>query len=313
MRLSSVQEVSMKDMIKKAVNIEPLIFSNGTFQFYGLSEHDADAIIKQLRNALYVDDIIKLNDKFSSDPSRRFQVIGTLIEDLSLCEDIELHDSLNPKLWDSDNNLLPEVIDKAEEIVALFVDQLKEDGIDLIVDDIVIVGSNANYNYTKESDLDIHIIADESFDCSDKHLDIIYNAYKALFNSKYDITINGINTEIYVENKADIARVSSGVYSIKNGWIQNPSRHKIPKIDESAVEKTLQELETEYLDIIEKPELEAIDAFIDKLYELRTAAIKSDGEFGVGNLVFKEFRHLGYLDDLKDLKIQLINKQLSLN
>lgn len=62
----------------------------------------------------------------------------------------------------------------------------------------------------------------------------------------------------------------------------------------------------------ETTQLEQIDNLIDDLYKLRQGSIEKDGEFGIGNLVFKEFRNMGYLDNLKDLKVQLQSKEMSL-
>lgn len=55
-----------------------------------------------------------------------------------------------------------------------------------------------------------------------------------------------------------------------------------------------------------------INKFIEDLYNLRKESITKDGEFGIGNLIFKEFRNKGYLDKLKELKIELENKEMSL-
>ena len=57
---------------------------------------------------------------------------------------------------------------------------------------------------------------------------------------------------------------------------------------------------------------EKINDFIEDLYGLRKESIEKDGEYGLGNLVFKEFRNLGYLDNLKELKNQEKSKELSL-
>ena len=57
---------------------------------------------------------------------------------------------------------------------------------------------------------------------------------------------------------------------------------------------------------------ELISNFIEDLYDLRKESIAKDGEYGIGNLVFKEFRNLGYLDNLKDLKNEERSKELSL-
>lgn len=55
-----------------------------------------------------------------------------------------------------------------------------------------------------------------------------------------------------------------------------------------------------------------VDDFIDSCYEMRQDSISKDGEFGIGNLVFKEMRAKGYLDKLRDIKKDLSSKELSL-
>ncbi len=58
--------------------------------------------------------------------------------------------------------------------------------------------------------------------------------------------------------------------------------------------------------------IQKIDDFINSLYDMRQNSITRDGEFGIGNLVFKECRALGYLDTLREYKKQLSDKKLSL-
>lgn len=57
---------------------------------------------------------------------------------------------------------------------------------------------------------------------------------------------------------------------------------------------------------------EEISKFIEELYNLRKESIANEGEYGLGNLVFKEFRNLGYLDNLKELKNKEKSDELSL-
>ena len=227
-------------------------------------------------------------------------------------EAVEIHDKLNPKIWNEDKGLIPEVRAKILQIVDEFKRLLALDNVELKVADIYLLGSNANYNYNADSDLDIHIIADETFDCSNEHLPIIYNAYKTLFNKKYNLSIKGINAEIYVENKDKLSNVSSGVYSLNNGWIKEPARYEIPEIDQLAIDRKVQFWEDKYYQVIENPSIEKVDKYLDDIYELRQNSIQSEGEFGEGNLVFKEIRRLGYLDELRDLKTDLVSKDLSL-
>lgn len=58
--------------------------------------------------------------------------------------------------------------------------------------------------------------------------------------------------------------------------------------------------------------LEQIDNLIEDIYNLRKEGMEEDGEYSIKNLIFKEFRNLGYLDNLKDLRKKEISKDLSL-
>lgn len=117
----------------------------------------------------------------------------------SLEEDIEKHEDLNPLLFENDE-LKPEIKEAIEKIVSQFVEDLKTDSVKIDVKDVILVGSNVSYNYTKDSDLDIHIIVDkDTLDCDPELYTLLYGAYRSLFNKNYDITIRGIPVEIYVE------------------------------------------------------------------------------------------------------------------
>ena len=81
-----------------------------------------------------------------------------------------------------------------------FSNALEQDGIKLDIKDVRIIGSNASYNYTAQSDIDLHIFADLSVYPDQEELATkVYNAYKSLWNNKYDPVIKGHTVEIYVE------------------------------------------------------------------------------------------------------------------
>ena len=229
-------------------------------------------------------------------------------------EDIEKHDTLNPKLFDGEE-LRPEVKETIQKIADEFLKELNNDGIKFTLKDIVLLGSNVSYNYTKDSDLDIHLIADSSgLECPDDLYPLLYSAYRSMFNKNYDITIKGIPAEIYVEMDEAQAK-SNGIYSLNNGWIKHPEQTTIPDLDKEAFDKLFKEWEDKYFSLIERVNEELSDDiydFIEDLYDLRKESIASEGEYGLGNLVFKEFRNLGYLDNLKELRKQEKGKELSL-
>lgn len=152
-------------------------------------------------------------------------------------EDIERHEELNPKLFNADQQLKPEVREKILEIVDAFIENLADSDIPLIIEDIILLGSNASYNYTKDSDLDIHIVAKtEKLKYPVEAYDKLYSAYRSIFNSKFDIKFFKIPVELYVE-VGGVPRVSSGVYSvIKDDWLKKPVLTNIPEIDKKAFE-----------------------------------------------------------------------------
>ena len=45
---------------------------------------------------------------------------------------------------------------------------------------------------------------------------------------------------------------------------------------------------------------------------MRKISLASEGEFGKGNLVFKQFRNNGYIDELKNRKYAYKSKELTL-
>lgn len=244
----------------------------------------------------------------------------TINEDLEngIQEDIEKHDTLNPVLFEKDK-LKPEIRDTALQIVDTFIEMLEERNIPLKIHDIILTGSNANYNYTKDSDIDLHIQADLSqFKGEEKLYAAIYEAYKSLFNTKFEISIYGIPLEIYVEN-IDTKSASNGIYSIKDDrWVKEPEQTEIPEIDMEAFQKEYQPWEERALGILEDIDGDfdtdetPIDEFIDDLYELRIKSLADEGEYSFGNLIFKELRNRGYLDQLKTLKDFVITNKLSL-
>lgn len=237
----------------------------------------------------------------------------------SLNENIEKHDNLNPKLWNEDGTLKEEVHDKILEITNSFMEDLKQDGIKFYLKDIRLVGSNCSYNYTKDSDLDVHLIADSSsLNCPDDLYPLLYSSYRSIFNKNLDINFYGIPVEIYVEVNSEINPSSdiksNGIYSVLNNyWIKEPVQTDIPDINQEEFDNLFTEWEDKYFDLLDANlSSEKIDDFIEDLYDLRKDSITKDGEYGLGNLVFKEFRNLGYLDSLKDLKNDYKGKELSL-
>ena len=241
------------------------------------------------------------------------------LEANKLTEAVEKHNTLNSKLFTKEEQLKDKVRDKMLEIVDEFLADLKEQEIKIKVDDILLIGSNASYNYTKDSDIDLHILADAKATKYEKEVAAaLYSAYRSLFNKNLDIEFYDVPVEIFVETE-DSARVSNGIYSVKkNKWVKKPVQEDIPEYDTKALDELVDKWEAECKELIDdikadklKDEKRVVKMLEDIYDKLRKKGI-AKGEYSVENLAFKELRNKGYLDQFKDYRNELVSKRLSL-
>lgn len=226
-----------------------------------------------------------------------------------LHEGFEVHDTLNPKLWDINSQLmLPEVRQKLIDIVSAFEDYID---VPIHIVDAQVCGSNASYNYTSNSDLDLHVIANfDLMDVPEGLLQQLYNAKKSSFNRETDITIHGIQVEIYVQDiKSQVN--SNGIYSIcDNDWVKEPK--PIKSITKHNTEKEFEKWSDHIQQVLAENDYNAIVDTVNMLYLMRTNSLAVDGEYSKGNQLFKEIRNAGYLKELKDAMLSCLSRQLTL-
>lgn len=225
----------------------------------------------------------------------------------NVLEDFQLHETLNPKLW-KDNKLIPEVRQKLLEISENFEQYVE---IPMHIVDVVLVGSNASYNYTQYSDIDVHLIVNTELTegVPEEIQTLVFNLKKTAFNKEFDIKIKGIPVELYVEDLHSSVQ-SNGIYSIRrNKWVKEPKPITIEKRD------ITQELDawTERINAaITSKDYEQITNVLDALYLMRKNSISIEGEYGRGNEIFKTLRDKGLLSNLKDSMNRCISSNLSL-
>lgn len=227
-----------------------------------------------------------------------------------------MNNELNSKLFNEFDGLKPTIRDALLDVAYQFIEDVKEDTeIDVPISDIILVGSNASYNYTEYSDIDIHIVTDLSkiSRCDPELAGKLMNSERYIFNQNYDIEIQDIEAEVYVED-INSNTISNGIYSIlDNEWI------KYPKIEDTSIDYDIEEFPY-YLNIIDDiKELleysdltsEDIENTIDNIYLMRKYSLAKEGEYGIGNLIFKQIRNIGLLDKLKDKLYELRSDELS--
>lgn len=223
---------------------------------------------------------------------------------------IVFHDELNPKFWNRDKKMLPEVRLHLLQAAKAFYDFIELPK--LKVSDIVVVGSNAAYNYTDLSDLDVHLVVNfDQMACSDI-MENFFGTKKTLWNTQHDISIKGQDVEMYVQDTKALLE-SNGVYSLlKNRWIVEPSHNQPSWDDMAVVAKTnacAEEIETM---MAGEPSENDIDELLYRIHQMRRAGLKAGGEFSTENLAYKSLRNLGYLTRLYDLKGLKQDRKLSI-
>jgi hypothetical protein len=229
-------------------------------------------------------------------------------------------ETLNPEIWDDvesgEPKLKPQIRKALLMIAGEFMDYL---GDDLFVDDVRFTGSLANFNWSKFSDIDLHLYVDfTQFDPEDVEMyKELFTLKKTLFNTTHNITVKGFDVELYAED-IDESHFSSGVYSVMfDTWVHNPEKENV-KIDKEMLLSKTNSMMSQIDSIIEDAEgedydksVKRLDTFKDRLKKFRSSGLEKDGEFSYENLVFKFLRRNGYIQKLFDFKNKLIDKNLS--
>lgn len=225
---------------------------------------------------------------------------------------LKSNEELNPRLWNEKEKLDMEVwraLDRIGKEWAEFANIPKK-----AIKDVILTGGNANYNYTKYSDIDLHLVIDkEMIDCP-AVLDDYLQSKKQLWALTHDIKVKGQPVELYAQDYRDPFRQGQGIYSLQsNKWLQTPARYKIDRKHPEVIRK-VKELMFQIDTLIgsRSDDVAAFKRLKGRLKGMRSAAIEKGGEYAPENLVFKELRNRGYLDKMNDYVRNLEDEDLSL-
>jgi len=219
---------------------------------------------------------------------------------------LQFHDTLNPDLWEGDE-LKPEVKEALLKISEEFVNFLK---IEVEPEEIILLGSSANYNYTEHSDIDLHVIIDFSKVGEDKKLvKGFFDAKKFIWNTQHTIKIYGYEVECYVQDISETNH-STAVYSLTtDSWIKKPSREK-PKIDTQEVLHKAKDFAKRIE--MAKGDAEALNGLKDKLKHMRQSGLDRAGEYSTENIIFKALRNSKHIEKLYTFAKDVFDQELSL-
>ena len=224
-------------------------------------------------------------------------------------------ETLEPKIWPMDKKLRPSIRKKLMEIAQDFYNSLETD---VELKDVTFTGSLANYNWSKYSDVDLHLNID--YNAVNDDYDLVkdyFNSKKSIWNRNHDIFIDGYEVEVYVQDDNEPHK-STGVYSIMNDeWLTEPNRVE-PAFDWADIAKKSEGLmdqidralmlykEKKYSDA-----LQYIEKLKEKIRKFRKAGLDRAGEFSSENIAFKALRRNNYLEKLSNLKHMAYDKLMS--
>lgn len=219
---------------------------------------------------------------------------------------IELHPTLNPKLWDGEH-LKPEV---KEVLMKIASDFKRYIGVPFRVVDVQVAGGNANYTYTEFSDLDLHLIADfDSVNC-DREAAELFDSKRLLYKEQYDISVNDIPVELYVED-LDHPAVSSSYSIVQDRWIRAPKK-EVAEIDREELARMTAVWHTVIQHAIKTADRQHLSKVLYLLRKYRKMGLARGGEFSVPNLVYKSLRNDTTIKGLTKLLDRLHSQELSI-
>lgn len=232
-------------------------------------------------------------------------------------QSFDIQESLHPKMWIEENDreyrLNSKVRLRLLDIADDFIDGLSVSWIK--PKDIIFTGSLANYNWSKYSDIDIHILYD--FKKIYKNSDFVDDYFKAkkevwLKNHK-QLKVYGYPIEISVED-CNEKNPSSGRYSLEqNKWITEPTDFQDATLNKKYIKDYSAKVMTE-IDKLEKSiksetdrhkiEVMAnkVEKIFTKLKNLRSEGLESKKkEMSSGNVIYKLVRRMKYIDKIWSL------------
>ena len=328
-----VSNLTLRELFKKYGKLVEYYKVNKPTLNEGIKHHfDAAARTHYSISGEKLDKYCHVIDEVIDEMSSSFDTNKVLTKESldELCSDVEVKDVmssfdvqkyLNEKFWDENNHLNPRVRMRLLDIADKFYESLETSWAEPI--DVIFTGSLCNYNWSKYSDVDLHIVV--NFDDVDKRTNFVkdyFDTKKKVWNSEHEgLTIYGFPVELYVQD-ANEEHTASGVYSLfKDEWIvePNPDNFSAEDLDRKTIASKvmncadkIDELEAAAENETDQHKVEIIGLQAKKLFtkikSIRKNALKNGGEYAPGNIWFKALRRLGYIGKLVELKAKTFDK-----
>lgn len=220
------------------------------------------------------------------------------------------NETLCPDIWDKYKHLDSRV---RVNLLRLAYDFYKKTNFKAPIHDIYLMGSIANYNWTPDSDLDVHIMVD--YNALQMPADTANKMVKtvgATWNSEHNVIIKGHKVEMNMQSIHEIKPHVTGIYSlVKDQWIRQPVINP-PQIDKSVIQIQYQSMKKYVESAMNSGDRETMKGAKEYLDAYRQYGLDTVGELSYQNIVFKILRSKGIIKKLKEMITIAYDQEMSL-
>ena len=209
---------------------------------------------------------------------------------------------LNPIFFYRDNSIKSEIKEVLYSRARAFVSELGLKPED--IEDLLIVGSQASFDYASGSDVDVTILLDRGLNLTKDDLRSLSFA-ASLYTYKMSPSIDGLDLNFYLSHRniGSLRPAKQGIYSLgKNKWLKPPSRlcEAHPNYIASKTNSIIELIEECVQDDSQSAD-GCAEMLLKKLKRYRISGLKSEkGEASTQNMVWRLLSRSGYIQSLKD-------------
>lgn len=216
---------------------------------------------------------------------------------------------LCPDLWDEYQHLDPRV---RVNLLRMAYDFYKKTKLPAPIVDVYLMGSIANYNWTPDSDADVHIMVDyNKLQMPPETALKTVKTVGAQWNAEHNVVVKGHKVEMNLQNANEVKPHVTGIYSlVKDAWVRHPQRVNL-QIDKSVVQTKFKAMASYIESALNSGNRETMKAAKEYIDAYRQYGLDSAGELSYENIVFKILRSKGLIKKLKNTITSVYDQEMS--
>ena len=221
------------------------------------------------------------------------------------------NDTLCPDLWDSAQHLDP----KARiNLLRMAYDFYEKTNLPAPIMDVYLMGSISNYNWTTDSDIDVHVIIDyNKLQMPKETGNKTVKTAGAQWNQEHNILVKRHKVEMNLQNASEPKPYVTGIYSLVNDqWVRKPTK-VMPQLDRGIIKMQYKSMKAYIDNALQSGNREQMKGAKKYLDAYRQYGLDTYGELSYENIIFKILRARGIIKQLKDSITAVYDKEMSVD